>query len=132
MADCIDARHFGFKCIRPELAANAGDPAADMLQQIYGEKLQKVRIVFLSSGNGVGFELFEFADPPVKKPDLENWTLEEQYRRGGVFHICLTVPSPDEKCDECCRDGAVRIGKTVPGANGSTALYFRDPWGKKY
>ena len=104
-------------------------PALDMLQRIYGNELRKVKVIFMSTGNSIGFELFQFTDPPVRKPDLGKWTLEEQYQRGGVFHMCFTVPDPDQKCEECCADGAARIGVTLPGFKGGSGLYFRDPWG---
>ena len=57
--------------------------------RIYGTKLQKVKIAWLSTGNGVGFEIFEFIDPPTKSADEVNaqWSLEHQYQRGGFFHI---------------------------------------------
>ena len=65
----------------------------------------------------------------MKKPDLESWTLEEQYQRGGVFHVCFTVPDPDAKCEEVCKDGAMKVGETIQGFDGNTGVYFRDPFG---
>jgi catechol 2,3-dioxygenase-like lactoylglutathione lyase family enzyme len=40
-------------------------PEANLFK-IYGDRLQKVKIAFLTSGNGVGIELFQFIDPPMK------------------------------------------------------------------
>ncbi|KAK5734265.1 hypothetical protein LTR17_009096 [Elasticomyces elasticus] len=122
-------RHFGFRRIRPTLSADSDDASVNHLQKIYGNKLRSVKVAFLSMGNSVGFELFEFTDPPIRKPDLENWTLEEQYQRGGFFHICLTVPDPIGKCKEVCADGAAQVGETIPGFDENVGLYFRDPYG---
>jgi hypothetical protein len=39
------------------------------IYKIYGPTLQTVKVAFLSTGNGVGFEIFEFIDPPhVRDP----------------------------------------------------------------
>jgi len=122
------SKHFGFRRIRPDGEMDHAK-GPNYLAKVYGDKLHKVRIAWLTTGNSVGFELFQFIDPPVKQPDLENWTLEEQYQRGGVFHICLTVPDPDAVCDIACEDGATRIGETVETYDGEKTSYLRDPWG---
>ncbi len=99
--------------------------------KIYGTGLRKVKLAFLSTGNSVGFEIFEFIDPPVKGADELNakWSLEEQYQRGGFFHIAVTAPDPDAVADRACKDGATQIGETVTMYDGDKALYLRDPWG---
>ena len=124
------SKHFGFRRL------NSADMEADRQQdpehpiyRIYGDKLNKVKIAFLTTGNGVGFEIFEFIDPPTKASNMETWTLEEQYRRGGYFHIGVTVPDVDAKCEEVCKEGAKKIGEKVTGFDGEKTLFFRDPWG---
>ena len=99
--------------------------------RIYGDKLNKVKVAWLSTGNSVGFEIFEFIDPPTKSSDETNktWTLEEQYQRGGFFHIAVTAPDPDAVADAACQDGAKRIGETITMYDGDKTLYLRDPWG---
>jgi hypothetical protein len=97
--------------------------------KIYGPTLRKAKVAFLTTGNGVGFEIFEFIDPPTRTVDMDNWTLEEQYQRGGVFHVAVTVLDPDRVCQECCEDGAKQIGETIEEKNGEKLLYLRDPWG---
>lgn len=93
--------------------------------------MQKVKIAWLSTGNGVGFEIFEFIDPPTKSSEDANakWSLEEQYQRGGFFHIGVTAPDPDAVAERACQDGASRIGETITSYDGEKALYVRDPWG---
>jgi hypothetical protein len=44
-------------------------------------------MAWLSAGNGVGFEIFEFQDP-VYKPS-KDFSAESQ--SGGFFHIAITV-----------------------------------------
>jgi hypothetical protein len=99
--------------------------------RIYGNKLQKVKMAWLSTGNGVGFEIFEFIDPPTKSADEVNaqWSLENQYQRGGFFHIGVTAPDPGAVAEAACKDGATRVGETITMYDGEKALYIRDPWG---
>ena len=48
----------------------------------------------MTSGNGVGFEIFEFIDPPFGGPkQAEAWS-PQKYTQGGFFHIAFTVPDP--------------------------------------
>lgn len=125
------SKHFGFRRINAGMHVD-GDKTPEtreIMSKVYGNKLQKVKIVCLSTGNSVGFELFEFIDPPVKQPDMKNWTLEEQYQRGGVYHFCLTVPEPQAVCDAACKDGAAQIGGSIDLYDGEQGLYLRDPWG---
>ena len=119
-------KHFGFRRIREDTVL---DNAA--LNKIYGETVKKVKVGFLTTGNGVGFELFEFIDPPARKADdiKKDWTLEDQYRHGGVFHIGVTVAAPDAVAEQACADGAMRVGETLTMMDGEKALYIRDPWG---
>ena len=84
-----------------------------------------------TTGNGVGFEIFEFIDPPTKAASdiTKDWSLENQYQRGGYFHLGVTSPDPDAVAKEACKDGAVQIGETITMYDGERALYLRDPWG---
>ena len=125
-------KHFGFRRIRSDGKVDRSTDGDDSpIFKIYGNKLHKVKIAWLATGNGVGFEIFEFIDPPAKKADEINkdWSLEEQYQRGGFFHIAITSPDPDGLADRACADGGVRVGETVAMYDGETALYLRDPWG---
>lgn len=40
--------------------------------KIYGDNVHKVKVAWLTTGNGVGFEIFEFIDPPVKSQEEVN------------------------------------------------------------
>lgn len=120
-------KHFGFRRINSTSMDldKAQDPEGSVFR-IYGGKLQRVKVAFLTTGNGVGFEIFEFIDPPAKKHDPKTWSMDEQYQRGGYFHIALTVPDLDAKCEEVCKDRAVKLGETIDAFPGHKALYFKD------
>ena len=125
-------KHFGFRRIRDDrMTDQAADGTDAPVFKIYGTSLRKVKIAWLSTGNGVGFEIFEFIDPPTKGADEvnANWSLQEQYQRGGFFHIGITAPDPDLVAENACQDGATRVGETVSMYDGEKALYLRDPWG---
>lgn len=125
-------KHFGFRRIRDDRLTDQSVDGTDApIFKIYGNKLQKVKIAWLSTGNGVGFEIFEFIDPPTKSADdvKANWSLEEQYQRGGFFHIGVTAPDPVAVAEQACQDGASRVGETITMYDGEKALYLRDPFG---
>lgn len=91
--------------------------------KIYDSKLHKVKVAWLGCGNSVGFEVFEFIDPPhTPKPDFE-------YNRSGFFHIGVTNPDPDAAAKWAIENGAKQIGVTCPMGGGESALYVSDPWG---
>lgn len=126
------SKHFGFRRIAPEMTIDRSKDGDDAKAfRIYGDQLNKARIAFLTAGNGVGFEIFEFIDPPTVPAEKlkENWSLQQQHRRGGVFHIAVTASDPDALAKEACEDGAMMIGEAVSPADGERAVYLRDPWG---
>ncbi|CAK7233740.1 hypothetical protein SCUCBS95973_008698 [Sporothrix curviconia] len=94
---------------------------------VYPASLQKLRIGFLSTGNGVGFELFQFVEPSTKEGDEANF--EKTYTRGGYFHIAITVPDCDETINKIVANGGRLVGKSVPLFDEFQAAYVTDPWG---
>jgi hypothetical protein len=49
-----------------------------VLKDIHGPNLKKMRIVWLSSGNQVGFEIFEFIDPKAERRTNDNLNFGNQ------------------------------------------------------
>lgn len=91
---------------------------------IYPSNLQEVKIAYMSTGNGVGFELFEFIDPKSYVPKEEF-----EYHRGGFFHICVTDSDPEALASKIADNGGRRIGTTVdPVKRDVKCLYAADPW----
>lgn len=97
--------------------------------RIYGNTLQEVKIAYLSTGAGVGFEIFEFIDPPPK-PALHHF----DFSQAGLFHICITAPAVDDAVERVLAKGGrligeiVEVGKDLEG-NMNKAAYVADPWG---
>jgi len=114
---------FGFRRIRSDRTTERAETSDAPIFKIYGSTLQKVKIAWLTCGNDVGFEVFEFLEPKTTLPkdDFE-------YTRGGFFHIAITVPDPDETAKLVIESGGKQVGETI-SMYGEKALYVQDPWG---
>lgn len=91
---------------------------------IYGDSLQEVKLAYMATGNGVGFEVFEFIKPGFKKTDVDF-----EYNRGGFFHICVTDSEPGVLADKVVSNGGSRQGSLVKLVGGVECVYVKDPWG---
>ncbi|KIW23055.1 uncharacterized protein PV07_11287 [Cladophialophora immunda] len=102
---------------------------ADIIFDIYPKELRKAKIAVMTAGNGVGVEFFEFIDPKMTQAAAFDIT------RGGVFHVAVTDPHPEELCSKIIAAGGKKIGKPVSPFPLSVdgfkdgALYLQDPWG---
>ncbi|KAF2494582.1 Glyoxalase/Bleomycin resistance protein/Dihydroxybiphenyl dioxygenase [Lophium mytilinum] len=123
-------RVLGFRKLQnlPRCTDRSTDPSAPIFR-IYDSRLHKVKVAFLATGNSVGFELFQFIDPPMSAPASFDYT------RGGVFHFAVTDPDPEALCARVVAAGGRKIGETVSPASTegeevrTVALYVLDPWG---
>lgn len=100
---------------------------------VYPCPLQTVKVAYLVMSDGIGFELFEFIDPPYCSPvsSLDNnpaALTPAMYARGGFFHIGLTVADIDATCASIISSGGHQIGETIRMGSDRT-LYVKDPWG---
>jgi catechol 2,3-dioxygenase-like lactoylglutathione lyase family enzyme len=114
----------GFQLIGSKIVhiKRSEDPSAAIFS-IYGSSLQEVKLAYMATGNGVGFEVFQFLDPGFKKLDAEF-----EYNRGGFFHICVTDSNPEALAETVAKEGGSRIGTTVD-LGIAHCLYVKDPWG---
>jgi catechol 2,3-dioxygenase-like lactoylglutathione lyase family enzyme len=86
---------FGFEVIEEgEIDIDDSSPTASIFKDIFKDRLKKVKAAWLESGNGVGLEIFEFANPKAEKliDPFDNW-------KKRFSHICIT----DNNIDELCR-----------------------------
>jgi catechol 2,3-dioxygenase-like lactoylglutathione lyase family enzyme len=59
---------FGFDVINGPVEIVVDDsPLGIILKDIHGPNLKKIRVVWLSSGSQVGFEIFEYIDPKAER-----------------------------------------------------------------
>lgn len=91
---------------------------------IYGPELNEMRIAMMATGNGVGFEIFQFVDPPFKKPEKDF-----EYNLGGFFHFCVTDVNPYALGAKMVEQGGSRVGGVSMWVEGMPVAYAKDPWG---
>jgi catechol 2,3-dioxygenase-like lactoylglutathione lyase family enzyme len=119
---------FGFRRIRSDRATDRAETPDAPIFKIYPASLKKVKCAWMSCGNGVGFEIFEFQDP--KTEDMKKITAEQpfEYTRAGFFHIAVTVADPNATLKLINEKGGATVGEVVE-MYGELAAYARDPWG---
>lgn len=120
---------FGFKKVGPIQHIKRSEQPNGTIFQIYPAKLNEVKVAFMLTGDGAGFEVFEFIDPK-HEPRSTQEAFEHSFHRPGFFHICVTDPDPDSLAARVVEAGGRRIGETtnIPQI-GMTSLYLCDPWG---
>jgi len=56
-----------------------------MCTDVFGEEWTKFRIAHMSTGDGIGIELFEFPNNEPREKEFKYW-------RTGLFHFCVQDP----------------------------------------
>ncbi|RBA11816.1 hypothetical protein FPRO05_14204 [Fusarium proliferatum] len=116
----------GFRILTPpNTISRSATPNAPVFD-IYPTSLQAMKLALLTCGNGVGLELFEFEDPKMEMGEEANF--ERDYKRGGVFHVAVTVPCVEDMVAKVEEAGGALIGKML-NVFGYKAAYVKDPWG---
>ncbi len=107
--------------VRPD-----GSHFGNLSSDICGKRYGGMKIAHMVTGDGAGFELFEFLEP---KPERRNDTME--YWKNGFFHIAFTDPDIEEKVAEIAENGGKQrsqIWELVPG-EAIKVCYCEDPFG---
>jgi len=119
---------FGFSVINGPVEIVVDDsPLGIAAKDIHGSKLKKMRVVWLSSGNLVGFEIFEYIDPKAERRTNDNF----EYWKSGFFHICITDPNIEELCKRISESGGRQCSKIweITPNNGYKIVFIEDPFG---
>jgi catechol 2,3-dioxygenase-like lactoylglutathione lyase family enzyme len=118
---------FGFTVIREPIEFVPDDTLKGMaVKDIHGPSLKKVRMVWLSSANQVGFEIFEYIEPKA-----ERRTNNFEYWKSGFIHICITDPDIEGLCKKISETGGKQRSKVweiVPD-KGYKIAFCEDPFG---
>jgi catechol 2,3-dioxygenase-like lactoylglutathione lyase family enzyme len=119
---------FGFKVIAgPDTIVADESPDGLILKDIFGQDFREAKVAWLSSGNQVGFEIFQFIDPKAERR-ADNF----EYWKSGFFHICITDPNIEELCNKICENGGIQRGKVhkpVGDKQEYKLVYCEDPYG---
>jgi catechol 2,3-dioxygenase-like lactoylglutathione lyase family enzyme len=118
---------FGFTVVREPIEFVPDDTLIGMaVKDIHGPSLKKVRMVWLSSANQVGFEIFEYIEPKA-----ERRTNNFEYWKSGFIHICITDPDIEGLCKKIFETGGKQRSKVweiVPD-KGYKIAFCEDPFG---
>ncbi|KAK0658851.1 hypothetical protein DIS24_g4528 [Lasiodiplodia hormozganensis] len=119
------SRVLGFQLLGKICHIKRSENPNDPIFGIYPKELQEVKLAKMVTGNGVGFEIFEFINPRFQEAKAFD------YQKSGFFHVCVTDPHPKELAAKVIAEGGRQIGRTVdPSGKGEiVCLYFSDPWG---
>jgi catechol 2,3-dioxygenase-like lactoylglutathione lyase family enzyme len=117
----------GFTVVREPIEYVPDDTLKGMaVKDIHGPRLKKVRMVWLSSANQVGFEIFEYIEPKA-----ERRTNNFEYWKSGFIHICITDPDIEGLCKKISETGGKQRSKVweiVPD-KGYKVAFCEDPFG---
>ncbi len=119
---------FGFNVINgPVEIVVDNSPLGMVVNDIHGPNLKKMRVVWLSSGNQVGFEIFEYLDPKAERRRKDNF----EYWKSGFFHICITDPNIEELCKKISESGGKQRSKIwdITPSKGYKLAFCEDPFG---
>ncbi|KAF6808823.1 hypothetical protein CSOJ01_07291 [Colletotrichum sojae] len=79
----------------------------------------------MATGNGVGFEVFQFLDHGFKANSVDF-----EYNRGGFFHVCVTDATPTpwlRRLSEA--EGSVIAARAITPLNPRVPRDIKDLWG---
>jgi len=97
----------------------------EMCRDVFGPGWGRMRIAHLSTGDRIGFELFEFADnaPPADNLD---------FRRHGIFHFAVQDPDIEALANKIVAAGGrqrMPVRAYFPGEKPYRMVYVEDPFG---
>jgi lactoylglutathione lyase family protein len=118
---------FGFYVIMPPTTIRQDDSAiGQMCDDVFGKGWDYFRIAHLSTGEGIGIELFEFKNAERRENNFEYW-------KTGIFHFCVKDPDVEgliKRIEE--HGGRMRMEKVryyYPGEKPYRMVYCEDPFG---
>ena len=117
----------GLTIIRGPTELTADDPkVGNAIQDIFGSQFKKLRIVWLSSSNNIGFEIFQFIAP---KQGTENDQI--QYWNGGIIHFSITEPNIEGLVKKVSETGGKQLTKIweINPEKHHKLVFCADPFG---
>jgi lactoylglutathione lyase family protein len=117
----------GFYIIMPPTTIRHDDSAiGQMCDDVFGEGWGSFRIAHLSTGEGIGIELFEFRNAEPRADNFEYW-------KTGLFHFCVKDPDVEGLVKRIEEYGGRQRMKQVryyyPGQKPYRMVYCEDPFG---
>ncbi|WP_074035678.1 lactoylglutathione lyase family protein [Exiguobacterium sp. AT1b] len=100
-------------------------PIGVMCTDVFGPGWGKFRIAHMSTGDGIGIELFEFPNNETPENNFEFW-------KTGIFHYCVQDPDIEGLVEKIVAHGGKQrmpIRKYYPGEKPYRMVYCEDPFG---
>jgi len=118
---------FGFyQIMGPTEIKHDESAIGQMCDDVFGEGWGSFRIAHLSTGDGIGIELFEFPNTKQEENPFEYW-------RPGLFHFCLQDEDLEARVKVIESLGGRQRMKEVrryyPGEKPYRMVYCEDPFG---
>jgi len=117
----------GFTVIKEPIELVTDDSLKGMaVKDIHGPRLKKMRMVWLSSANQIGFEIFEYIEPKAERR-VDNF----EYWKSGFIHICITDPDIEGLCKRISETGGKQRSKIwdIVTEKGYKIAFCEDPFG---
>jgi catechol 2,3-dioxygenase-like lactoylglutathione lyase family enzyme len=117
----------GFRLFAGPTEVSIDSAAGEQAHDVLGTVFRKMRIAHLTTGSGVGVELFQSIDPRHERREtaVEFW-------KSGVFHFCVTDPDIEALAAKIVATGGRRLSKIWndrPSSNEHRMVYCQDPFG---
>ena len=100
-------------------------PIGVMCTDVFGPGWGKFRIAHMSTGDGIGIELFEFPNNETPEDNFEFW-------KTGIFHYCVQDPDIEGLVEKIVAHGGrqrMPIREYYPGEKPYRMVYCEDPFG---
>lgn len=112
--------------MEPTLVKEEKDTAIGiMCIDVFGEGWEEFKIAHLSTGNGIGIEIFEFSQNNKPKHEFNPYPT-------GVFHFSVKDPNIEELAKKIVEAGGKQkrpIREYYPGKKSYKIVYCEDPFG---
>ncbi len=117
-------RAFDLTVLVAPFDASTATEGAERRFDVFGDQWKHMKLAHLANADGVGFEIFQFVEPPV--------TVREEgfdYWNSGISHLALTVDDLEGTIARITAlGGRARSGiHALP--SGTRVCYCADPWG---
>lgn len=114
-----------YTIMTPSDVVEDDSPIGVMCTDVFGTGWGKFRIAHMSTGDGIGIELFEFPNNETPEDNFEFW-------KTGIFHYCVQDPDIEGLVEKIVAHGGrqrMPIREYYPGEKPYRMVYCEDPFG---
>ena len=114
-----------YTIMTPSDVVEDDSPIGVMCTDVFGPGWGKFRIAHMSTGDGIGIELFEFPNNETPEDNFEFW-------KTGIFHYCVQDPDIEGLVEKIVAHGGKQrmpIREYYPGGKPYRMVYCEDPFG---